>query len=115
MTPTPLPIHPHTMGDTWHPDERAAIISYGDERAKEARESHARIVELLDYVLQDDLHNRLTPRVIDIAYTSFMYGARGRNAEDGSQCDWFNDTKPVIDKVITKLRRDLFASQGGVK
>lgn len=36
MTPTPLPIHPHTMGDTWHPDERAAIISYGDERAKVA-------------------------------------------------------------------------------
>lgn len=63
---------------------------------------------LLAYVLQDDLHNRLTPRVIDIAYTAFMYGARGRNAEDGSQCDWFNDTKPAIEKAITKLRKDLF-------
>lgn len=44
MTTTP-PIHPHTMGDTWHPDERAAIISYGDERAKEAREALIRVAQ----------------------------------------------------------------------
>lgn len=63
--------------------------------------------ELLDYALQDDTHNRLTPRVIDIAYTAFMRGATGRNPDDGGPCDWFTDTKPAIEKAIGRLRDDL--------
>ena len=61
---------------------------------------------LLAYVLQDDMHNRLTPRVIDIAYTAFMLAKRP-NTEDGGASDWFNDTKPAITKMIEKLRKDL--------
>ena len=62
---------------------------------------------LLAYVLQDDLHNRLTPRVIDIAYTAFMSGACGKNEEDGGRCDWFNDTKPVVEAAIEEIRKEL--------
>ena len=61
---------------------------------------------LLAYVLQDDIHNRLTPRVIDITYTAFMLAKRP-NTEDGGASDWFNDTKPAITKLIEKLRKDL--------
>lgn len=61
---------------------------------------------LLEYVLQDDLHNRLTPRVIDIAYTAFMQ-AKEPNAEDGGPSDWFNDTRPIVKEAIAKLRKDL--------
>jgi len=66
--------------------------------------------DLLAYVLQDDLHNRLTPRVIDIAYTAFML-AKQPNKEDGGDSDWFNDTKPAIKEAINKLRADLFADR----
>lgn len=66
--------------------------------------------DLLAYVLQDDLHNRLTPRVIDIAYTAFML-AKQPNKEDGGDSDWFNDTKPAIKEAIDKLRADLFADR----
>jgi len=62
---------------------------------------------LLAYVLQDELHNRLTPRVIDIAYTAFMSGACGKNEEDGGRCDWFNDTKPAVEAAIEKIREEL--------
>ena len=62
---------------------------------------------LLAYVLQEDLHNRLTPRVIDIAYSAFMSGAVGKNNEDGGKCDWFNDTKPTVMEAIEKIRRDM--------
>lgn len=62
--------------------------------------------DLLTYVLQGDVHNRLTPRVIDIAYTAFMQ-AKQPNAEDGGSSDWFNDTKPVVEKAIDKLRKNL--------
>jgi uncharacterized small protein (DUF1192 family) len=61
---------------------------------------------LLAYVLQDDMHNRLTPRVIDIAYTAFTL-AKQPNIEDGGASDWFNDTKPHITKLIAKLHKDL--------
>lgn len=61
---------------------------------------------LLAYVLQDELHNRLTPRVIDIAYTAFMQAKRP-NDENGSASDWFNDTRPVVRELIAKLRKDL--------
>lgn len=61
---------------------------------------------LIEYVLQDDLHNRLTPRVVDIAYTAFML-AKEPNKEDGGNSDWFNDTRPSVMKAIAKLRKDL--------
>ena len=63
--------------------------------------------ETLDYVLQDDLHNRLTPRVVDIAYSAFMLGRAGKNKDDGGPCDWFNDTKPMVDEQIGKIRAAL--------
>jgi hypothetical protein len=66
--------------------------------------------DLLGYVLQDDLHNRLTPRVIDIAYTAFTL-ALERNKDDGGPTDWFNDTRPTILKLIEKLRKDLAESR----
>lgn len=62
---------------------------------------------LLDYALQEDTCNRLTPRVIDIAYTAFMRGATGRNPDDGGPCDWFTDTKPSVEETIGLLRDDL--------
>lgn len=61
---------------------------------------------LIEYVLQDDLHNRLTPRVVDIAYTAFML-TKQPSIEDGGNSDWFNDTKPSVMKAIAKLRKDL--------
>lgn len=61
---------------------------------------------LLAYVLQDEIHNRLTPRVVDIAYTAFMVG-KEPNSEDGGPSDWFTDTKPVVMKAIDRLRSDL--------
>lgn len=53
------------------------------------------INNLVDYILQDDVHNRLTPRVVDIAYSAFMIGRCGKNKDDGGPCDWFNDTKQM--------------------
>lgn len=70
--------------------------------------------DLLTYVLQGDVHNRLTPRVIDIAYTAFIQ-AKAPNDEDGGPSDWFNDTKPMIERTIEKLRRDLFAERDARK
>ena len=76
------------------------------------RRAHARYAGggeadgLLEYVLQDDIHNRLTPRIVDIAYTAFML-AKEPNSEDGGPSDWFNDTKPSVMKSIDKLRGEL--------
>lgn len=61
---------------------------------------------LVAYILQDDLHNRLTPRIIDIAYTAFMLGKRP-NTEDGGESDWYNDTRPTVLEMIAKIERDL--------
>ncbi len=61
---------------------------------------------LVAYILQDDLHNRLTPRVIDIAYTAFML-AKQPNKEDGGESDWCNDTRPVVQEMIAKIVKDL--------
>lgn len=63
---------------------------------------------LLAYALQDDMHNRLTPRVIDIAYTAFTLAKRA-NKEDGGASDWFNDTKPTVTQMIASLKADLIA------
>lgn len=66
---------------------------------------------VLAYVLQDDMQNRLTPRVIDIAYNAFLQAKRP-NSEDGSASDWFNDTKPMVKELIAKLRKDLVEEFG---
>lgn len=60
--------------------------------------------EIINYVLQDDECNRLTPRIVDIAYSAFMRGAVGKNDDDGGPCDWFNDTKPMVMKAIERIR-----------
>lgn len=60
----------------------------------------------IEYALQDELHNRLTPRVIDIAYTTFML-AKEPTEEDGGNSDWFNYIKPSVMVAIAKLRKDL--------
>ena len=62
---------------------------------------------LIAYILQDDLHNCLTPRIVDIAYSAFMRRCSGKNAEDGGPCDWFNDTKPMVMEQIAKIAKDL--------
>ncbi|MGH8466506.1 MAG: hypothetical protein ACRER5_20405, partial [Pseudomonas sp.] len=82
-----------------------ASVPVADERPTQEQTLPAH-TDLLTYVLQDDVHNRLTPRVIDIAYTAFMQ-AKQPNDEDGGASDWFNDTKPVVARAIAKLRKDL--------
>ena len=61
-------------------------------------------LELANYVLQDDLNNRLTPRVVDIAYTAWQLGRSGVNKDDGGPCDWFNDTRPKVMDCIASIR-----------
>lgn len=61
---------------------------------------------LVAYILQDDLQNRLTPRIIDVAYAAFILGKQP-NKEDGGQSDWFNDTRPIIIEMIAKIEKDL--------
>jgi hypothetical protein len=62
---------------------------------------------LVAYILQDDIHNRLTPRIVDIAYSAFMIAKQGKNKDDGGPCDWFNDTKPMVMEQLAKIKRDL--------
>lgn len=87
-------------------DSDGEWIRYADHA--DAMKRIAGDTTLLEYVLQEDLHNRLTPRVIDIAYTAFM--AAKRSTENGEASDWFNDTRPVIREAIGKLRKDLLAA-----
>jgi hypothetical protein len=77
------------------------------ERLTKENERLHKQLDTVDYVLQDELHNRLTPRVGDIAYNAFMRRAVGKNADDGGPCDWFNDTKPMVDKAIAEIRAAL--------
>ena len=67
---------------------------------------------LVDYILQDDVHNRLTPRVVDIAYSAFMIGRCGKNKDDGGPCDWFNDTKPMVLEQLAKIKKDMKEEDG---
>lgn len=90
-----------TTGDLVYRLQRAAPTS-----AQPSDALLAAYTDLLTYVLQHDMHNRTTPRVIDIAYTAFMQ-AKSPNTEDGGPSDWYNDTKPMIEVAIDKLRRDL--------
>ena len=61
---------------------------------------------LVAYISQHDLHNRLTPRIIDVAYTAFIL-AKQPNKEDGGESDWFTDTRPVVLELIAKIEKDL--------
>ena len=61
---------------------------------------------LIVYILQDALHNRLTPRIIDVAYTAFVL-AKQPNKEDGGESDWFTDTRPIVLELIAKIEKDL--------
>jgi hypothetical protein len=72
-----------------------------------AAQPAAPLTELIDYILQDDIQNRLTPRVVDIAFSAFMAAKHGKNKDDGGPCDWFSDTKPVVMEALTKIRNDL--------
>lgn len=66
---------------------------------------------LVEYILQNDLHNRYTPRIVDIAYTAFMSGSIGKNPDDGGPCDWFNDTRPTVMRLIADIKKDLSAAE----
>lgn len=81
--------------------ERDAAFAAGFEAA-----ASANYRDTVGYILQDDMHNRLTPRVVDIAYSAFMV-AKAKNSEDGGPTDWFNDTKPLVMQAIAKIRIDL--------
>ena len=70
------------------------------------------INNLVDYILQDDVHNRLTPRVVDIAYSAFVIGRCGKNKDDGGPCDWFNDTKPMVLEQLAKIKKDMKEEDG---
>jgi hypothetical protein len=89
-----------------HPEALQSVI---DEAIKQAiaAQPAAPLTELVDYILQDDIQSRLTPRVVDIAYSAFMIAKQGKNKDDGGPCDWFNDTKPMVMDALTKIRKDL--------
>lgn len=70
------------------------------------------INNLVDYILQDDVHNRLTPRVVDIAYSAFMIGRCGKNKDDGGPCDWFTDTKQMVLEQLAKIKKDMKEEDG---
>lgn len=92
-----------------HPAEDAEILAFAQLVRNETLAELAvePVAELVDYILQDDIHNRLTPRVVDIAYSAFVLGRSGTNSDDGGPCDWFNDTKPMVMEQIAKVKKDL--------
>jgi len=75
---------------------------------KKALEVQNKRQELLGYILQHDKCNRLTPRIVDIAFRAFMSGRSGKNPDDGGPCDWFNDTEPMVTEGIQIIRKELF-------
>lgn len=76
-------------------------------RAALAKPTVAPCSELVEYILQDDIRNRLTLRVVDIAFSAFVLGRSGTNSDDGGPCDWFNDTKPMVMEQLAKVKKDL--------
>lgn len=89
--------------------------AYGMMRkALEAAQPAVPLTELVDYILQDDIQNRLTPRVVDIAYSAFVIAKQGKNKDDGGPCDWFNDTKPMVMEALAKIRKDLAEAAHGI-
>lgn len=60
--------------------------------------------EIVEYILQSDLQNRLTPRIVDIAYTAFI-NSFNKNPDDGGPTDWFNDTLPNVLLQIAAIKK----------
>lgn len=89
--------------------EEALAVAAKLKQAAELQPTQQPLTELVEYILQDDIHNRLTPRVIDIAYSAWSFGRSGKNKDDGGPCDWFNDTKPMVTEQLQKIRKDLLA------
>lgn len=53
--------------------------------------------------------------VLDLCYTVFMRARVDRNSDDGGPVDWFNDTKPLVDKWIEENTRAAIAPGAGAK
>ena len=81
-------------------DSDRELLELAAKAADENKALRAKI-ELIDYVLQDNLHNRLTPRVVDIAYSAFTFGRRD------TPHDWVNDTKPMVMEQLVKIQKHL--------
>lgn len=92
--------------------QRLSRAEASELREAALRGEVARLKDVIGYVLQDDLLNRLTPRVVDIAYSAFRLGRSGKNKDDGGPCDWFNDTKPMVMVTISQISAAL-TSKGG--
>lgn len=64
--------------------------------------------DLIEYLFGTDRNND-GPRVVDLCFTAFMSREKP-NPEDGEKSDWFNDTKPNIDKCIATMKERLLAA-----
>lgn len=69
------------------------------ERTREVEEAREQWAYLCDTANGCDGRN---PRIIDLCFTAFQQ-AKVPNKEDGGPSDWFNDTKPNLDKMIAAL------------
>lgn len=62
--------------------------------------------EILDYLLGDrsSVHPLFggEPNIRDLCFTVFMRAKNGTNADDGGECDWINDTLPIVEAVFKK-------------
>lgn len=84
------------------------VKRYGGFDRYEIKECELNIEgSLLEYIFQEDVNNRLKPRLIDIGYTAFMNSFKP-NKDDGGKSDWFNDTRPIIQNAIEMLKKDIF-------
>lgn len=66
------------------------------------------VERLLAYLFGDD-RNGDGLRVVDLCYTAFMNRDKP-NPDDGEKSDWFNDTKPLIDKGIADMKARILAT-----
>lgn len=53
-----------------------------------------------------------SPGLMDIAYFVFSL-ARQPNKEDGGPSDWFNDTRPEVEKIVKNLQGKFDAREEG--
>lgn len=81
------------------------VVERWNTRATVTPQEAAKVdMGIVEYVLRDDMHNRLTPRVVDISYSAFMQ-AKQPNNDDGGPSDWFNDTRPMVMEKMAEIRR----------
>lgn len=82
------------------------------EVVENERDEAKKCADYLAYILGDgDGYN---PTIRDVAYNAFMRRASGTNPEDGGPCDWMNDTKPLVEKLIERMRaRAALANRSG--